>query len=68
MENVKYQWKVKKQPIVVRGGIAGRRESGEADVGLIEVAFDLGQAGLVHTDDGAGMSIVYLYLIMYIIY
>lgn len=54
--------------MVVRGGIAGRRESGEADVGLIEVAFDLGQAGLVHTDDGAGMSIVYLYLIIYIIY
>ena len=54
--------------MVVRGGIAGRRESGEADVGLIEVAFDLGQSGLVHTDDGAGMSIVYLYLIIYIIY
>lgn len=39
--------------MVVREGIAGRRESGEAEVGLTEVAFDLGQAGLVHTDDGA---------------
>lgn len=54
--------------MVVKGGIAGRRESGEGEMGLIEVAFDLGQTGLVHTNDGAGTFIVYLYLIMYIIY
>lgn len=54
--------------MVVREGIAGRRESGEAEVGLTEVAFDLGQAGLVHTDDGAGTFIVYLYLVMHVIY
>lgn len=54
--------------MVVREGIAGRRESGEAEVGLTEVAFDLGQAGLVHMDDGAGTFIVYLYLVMHVIY
>ena len=54
--------------MVVKGGIAGRRESGEGEVGLIEVAFDLGQAGSVLTDDDAGTFIVYLYSIMYIIY
>lgn len=54
--------------MVVREGIAGRRESGEAEVGLTEVAFDLGQAGLMHTDDSAGTFIVYLYLVMRVIY
>jgi len=60
-----YQLSLKRSPLE---GIAGRRESGEGEVGLIEVAFDLGQAGSVHTDDDAGMFIVYLYSIMYIIY
>ena len=56
------------QPMVVRGGRAGRKKPGEAEVGLTEVAFDLGQIGLVHTDGRAGMLIVYVCLIMYIIY
>lgn len=51
----------REQPMVVRGGRAGRKKPGEAEVGLTEVAFDLGQIGLVHTDGRAGMLIVYIF-------
>lgn len=55
--------------MVDRGGIAGRKESGGGWGGFDSgVGCDLGWIGLVHTDDSAGMLIVYLLFIMYITY
>lgn len=61
--------KGKVQSMVDRGGIAGRKESGGGWGGFDSgVGCDLGWIGLVHTDDSAGMLIVYLLFIMYITY